>query len=145
MALDVDAIFEKFLVDSGLASELDLSAKSASTSRRPRPTEKEASHLPKRVKTKTTRHHRIADEVTVEEPKAGVQVELSSNEALIKCTAFRLDFGDAIEHQHRRRGQPGVHLTGQFTPAMRQQLFITKCVLPVRHMPFPTELKPCLV
>src|SRR5690606_15745743 len=131
------AIFHQLDVIGHLAGELDLAAKGTALAGLADPAEEEAGHLPDRVEPEAAGHDGIADEMALEEPQVGIDVEFGPDLTLVESAAGFVDMGDAVEHQHGRRRQARIHLTGQFTPAMRQQLFITKCVLSVRHYPSP--------
>src|SRR4249919_2139717 len=46
--------------------------------------------------------------MTLEKPQVRVDVEFSADHALVEIAAFGGDFGDAVEHQHRRRRQARI-------------------------------------
>ena len=60
--------------------------------------------------------------MAAEEPQVRVDVELGADEALAVRAAVVADVGDAIEHEHRWRGQAGIAFAEQFTAATGQQL-----------------------
>ena len=69
-ALDVDAVDDLLDVRQHLAGELHLAdAERAAAAGRAEPAEEEADHLPQRVEPEAARHHRVALEMTGEEPE----------------------------------------------------------------------------
>src|SRR5690606_27599918 len=106
-------------------------------SRFPEPAEKEARHLPQRIESQAARHHRIADEMAGEEPEIRLDFELRADESLVELAAGLADLGDAVEHQHWRRGQLGVAGAEQLAAGARQQVLVVKARFPFRHMMQP--------
>src|SRR4029078_12020943 len=80
--LDIDAVDHLFHGREYLAGELQLSeAKSPALAWRAEPSKKKSDELPQRIETEAPGHHWIALEVTKEEPKVRLYVQLGTNEA----------------------------------------------------------------
>src|SRR5690606_34876837 len=106
-----------------LAEELDLAAaQGAAAARGAQPGQVEADQLPHGVKAQAAGHHRIADEMALEEPEVRADVELGADEALAVLAAVLVDLDDAVEHQHRVGGQAGVAGGEQLTTGAGFQL-----------------------
>ena len=52
--------------------------------------------------------HGVTLKVTAEEPEAGRDIQFADDMALAEFAAVQADLGDAVHHQHRRRGQLGI-------------------------------------
>src|SRR5262245_33778070 len=63
-----------------------------------------------------------------EKPEVWFYVELGPNHSFAVLAAFLADFGDAVEHQHRRQRQLRVAGAEQFPAAARQQVFVFEAV-----------------
>ena len=91
---------------SGVTMPVNLTSPTPSARPRPchaAPAEVEAGELPERVEPEAARHHRVAEEVALEEPEVGLDVELGDDVALAGAAAVGGDVGDPVHHQHRRR------------------------------------------
>src|SRR5271169_883872 len=137
--LEVDAVKHLLHVRQHLPGKLDLTqAERAALARRAEPTEEKPDHLPQRVEPEAARHHRIALEVTEEEPEVWLDVEFRAYQSLAVLAALFGNFRDAVEHKHRRQRQLGVARPEQFAPATGQQIFVLEAVtLGVHKRDFP--------
>jgi hypothetical protein len=79
-----------------------------------------------------TRHHRIALEMTGEEPEVRLHVELGPDQALAVLSALLGDLGDAVEHQHGRQRQLRA-LAEQFATATGKQILKLVARAPAMH------------
>src|SRR5690606_459397 len=79
-------------------------------------------------------HDRVADEVAGEEPQVRPDVELGADEALVEGAAFLADRGDAVEHQHGRRGKLGVARAEQLAARAGQQILVIVARLSLGHV-----------
>src|SRR5690606_5328987 len=87
-ALQVNLIDHLLYVRRHLAGEFDLAdAQGAALARSADPAEVEADQLPHGVQAQAARHDRIADEVALEEPEVGVDVEFGLDIALAVVAA----------------------------------------------------------
>ena len=96
-----------------------------------------ADQLPQRVQAQAARHHRIAFEMTFEEPEVGMNVEFGDDLAFAVRPAIVVDGGDAVEHQHRGHGQLRIAGTEQLTAGAGQQALKVKTGFPQRLVHFP--------
>jgi hypothetical protein len=88
--------------------------------------------LPQSVETQTSGHHRIALEMAGEEPQIGLEREFRANVALAAGAAGFRDFGNSVEHQHRRQRQ--LRAFGkQLAPAATQEILELEAVAPGVH------------
>src|SRR6478752_6740306 len=58
-----------------------------------KPSKKKSDHLPQRIETKASRHHRITLEVAKEKPEVRLYVEFGADHPFAMCAAFFTDFG----------------------------------------------------
>ncbi|MNP59410.1 hypothetical protein D3C76_1544050 [compost metagenome] len=93
------------------------------------PAEEEADQLPHGVQAQAARHDRIAFEVASEEPQVRIDIQLGDQFTFAVLAAFFADMGDAIDHQHVRRGQLRITWAEQLTATAAQQVFPSKGVL----------------
>src|SRR5690606_4512965 len=122
-AADVDLVGDLGGGRQHLAEELHLAAaQGAAATGRAQPGEVEANQLPHGVQAQAAGHHRITDEVALEEPQVRVDVEFGADEALAVLAAVIVDLDDAVEHQHRVGGEAGVAGGEEFTAAAGFQL-----------------------
>src|SRR5690606_38778842 len=102
-----------------LAGELHVThSESTSASLVTGPHQEKADELPQRVQAETSRHHRVALEVALEEPEVGMHVHLRHDLPPAVASPLRGDPRHAVRHQHVRQGQPpavGVEQLAQRT------------------------------
>src|SRR5208282_208742 len=99
-------------------------AERAALAGRAEPTEEETEQLPQRIEPEAAGHHRIALEVAGEEPQVGLEIEHRANQAFAVLAADCRDFGDAVEHQHRRQRQLRTFGEKLAPPAGQQVLIV---------------------
>src|SRR6056297_1165348 len=93
--LEIDRVAHELARGRHLAGELDLAdAKRATPPRHPQPAEEEPRHLPERVEPEAARHHRVAEEMALEEPEVGADVEFGDRLPPGIRTAVGGDRGD---------------------------------------------------
>ena len=109
------------------------------------PGQEEPGHLPDGIEPQAPGHHRVADEMALEEPQVRIDVEFGPHLATTMGATVFGDRGDAVEHQHGRSRQACITLARQLATAVGQQFFVVKCVLPLGHGRSPLSLKPRLV
>ncbi len=89
--------------------------------------------MPQRIEAEAAGHHRVAFEVAEEEPEVRLHIELGADDALAVLAALLGNFGDAVEHQHRRQRQLGVAGAEKFPAAAGQQIFVFEAMTLAFH------------
>lgn len=64
--------------------------------------------------------------MAIEEPEVRPNVELGTDETLAVWTAILADFGDAIEHQHRRQRQLRIARPEEFTAPASEDFLVAE-------------------
>src|SRR5664279_5472376 len=115
-AAHVDLVTYQACILEHLAGELHFAdTQRTPTSRFAQPRQEESRQLPHGIQSQASRHHRIAFEMTIEEPQIRPDVLLCMQQAFAERASVLVDACDAIEHQHRWRRQARVVRTEQFT------------------------------
>ena len=123
-AFQVDAIGHEPVSWRDLAGKLDFTGtQRATTSRSSEPAEMEADQLPHGVEPQTARHHRVAREVTVEEPEVRPDVEFANDLALVELASAIGNPGDTVHHQHVGNRQLGIARAEHLAVAALEQKF----------------------
>src|SRR5204862_5137734 len=108
-----------------VSPELDLAdADGAALAGRARPAKPIADDLPHGVQPQTSRHHGVAEKVTVEKPEARGDIQLGDDVTLAEFAAVQADLGDAVDHQHGRRWQLRIARAEIAAFARSEQLFL---------------------
>ncbi len=131
---DVDVVHNLADVRQHLAGELQLAQpQRPAASLAADPAEVEADHLPHRVQAEAARHDRIVLEMAAEEPQVRLHIELGPDQALAELAAIFADFGDAVEHQHRRQRQLRIAGAEHLAAAAGQQILVFVTAAPIQH------------
>ena len=108
-AFEVDVVTDHLVRRQHHAGELHFAdAERAALAEAAQPAEEKPDHLPHRIETEATRHHRVALEMAFEKPKVGAHVHLGHDLTLVVAAAAFGNAGDSVEHQHGGRGQARV-------------------------------------
>ena len=132
-----------FIVGSTCPENFDLAhAERAALAGRAEPAEEEAEQLPQRIDAEAAGHDRVALEVAGEEPEVGLELEHRADQALAVFAADFRDFGNAVEHQHRRQRQLRA-LDKKLAPPAGQQVLVFEIRTALLHAypapPFPAD------
>src|SRR6185369_11556473 len=131
--LDFETIDYVFHGRQHLAGKLEFAeAERSALARRAEPAEEKTKQLPQCVEAQAARHHRIAFEMAGEEPEVRPHLQRRAHQTLAVFAARFRQFGNAVEHQHRRQRQLrpfGKHLA----PAAGQQVLEFKADAPIFH------------
>src|SRR5262249_3982455 len=76
-------------------------------------------------RAEVARHRRLALKRAREEPQMGFELDPGANQAFAVFPADLGDFGDAVEHQHRRQRQLRA-LRKQLAPPAREEVLIVE-------------------
>src|SRR3984957_2203032 len=132
--LHVHAIDDLFYCGEHLIGEFHFAdAKGAAPSRQSEPTQKEPSQLPKGIQAEAPRHHRIILEMSAEEPKIWVDVELRAHASFAVGTSSFGDLADPVDHQHRRQRQLRVARSEQLAATAGDKILIIETGTPLTH------------